>query len=282
MNEINNYKLYTNEPNTIVPGGRVYFKTFFFNTKNEFKNRLVRVYLPSTYDFSNPNKRFPVIYMLDGKNLFDDYTSFVGEWGIDESIEELIKENKTDGYIVVGIDAPNTNIDRSMEMSPFGIRHRAWEFKNEDGYAEILAKFIFDEVKVDIDNTFYTLSDKEHTGVGGSSMGGLMSFYLGCLYPDRIKYCLNFSSAFFLYKWDDFEKHILNRYISKELPKMYFYVGGVGFEKVFVNPIKKTYKYMLNHGYLKDDIKILIDPSQEHNEKAWRIYFPIALTEIDN
>ena len=280
MKSINNYKLYKAEPNTIDPNARVYFKTFYFDTNNVFKNRLVRVYIPSTYDFSNPNKRFPVLYMLDGKNLFDDYTSFVGEWGIDETIESFIKDKKSDGVIVVGIDAPNNDLDRSMEMTPPGIRHVKGYFTNEDGYADVLAKFIFNIVKPDIDKTFFTLPDKENTGVGGSSMGGLMSFYLGCLYPSKIKYCLNFSSAFFLFDEKELEKKILLKYISKKLPRMYFYVGGVGFEAEFVKPVKWVYEYMLAHGYSSDDIKLLIDESKEHNEKAWREYFGEAFLAV--
>ena len=92
---MNGYKLYTKEPNTIIRGGRVYTKVFHIETNNDFKDRLVRVYLPSTYDFNNPNRRFKTIYMLDGKNLFDDYTSFVGEWGIDESVESFINKGRS-------------------------------------------------------------------------------------------------------------------------------------------------------------------------------------------
>lgn len=279
MNFINGYERYLKVPNTICKSAKVYTKTFFFNTKNEFKNRLVRVYLPSTYDFSNPNQRFPVLYMLDGKNLFDDYTSFVGEWGIDESIEEMIVSKKNRGYIVVGIDAPNSNIDRTLEMTPSGLNN-LFDKLHGGGYADILAKFIFDEVKPDIDKTFYTLIDKEHTGVGGSSMGGLMSFYLGVTYPDRIKYCLNFSPAFFLFKWKDFEKY-LDKVFSIDLPKMYFYVGGIGFESEFVDSTYKTYDYFLAHGFKKEDTILVHDPNKEHNEKAWREYFPSALLDID-
>lgn len=110
---MNGYERYLGEPNTIHPGGMLFYKTFEIDTLNSFKNRRVRVYLPSTYAFNNPNHRFKTIYMLDGKNLFDDYTSFVGEWHIDESIEDSISKGESDGYIVIGIDAPETDIDRS-------------------------------------------------------------------------------------------------------------------------------------------------------------------------
>ena len=278
---INGYEEYLNEPNTICEGAKVFTKYFCFDTNNEYKNRLVRVYIPSNYDFNNPNRRFKTLYMLDGKNLFDDYTSFVGEWGIDESIENLIR-NGNEGYIVIGIDAPNTDIDRSLEMSPDGLkRNKKYPYYGLEAYASKLGDFIFKVVKPDIDKTFYTKKEKEYTGVGGSSMGGIMAFYLGLNYKHNIKYCLNFSPAFFLFDWKDFKKYVDERF-SKDLPNMYFYIGGKGFEKVFVETTLRTYNYFLDRGYSHRRVMLLFDSNKEHNESAWREYFPIALTSIDN
>lgn len=274
---MNGYKQYLNEPNTIDSRARVYFKTFHFETNNSFKSRRVRVYIPSTYDFNNPDHRFKVIYMLDGKNLFDDYTSFVGEWGIDESIEDMIANHINDGYIVVGVDAPETDIDRSLEMSPQGIkRNKKYDLKGQ-GYAHLLGRFIFEIVKPDIDKTFYTLPD--YTGVGGSSMGGLMAFYLACEYKE-IKFSLAFSPAFFLFKWDNFKTY-LDRVIDNRLPKIYFYIGGQGFEKIFVETTLRTYNYLLDKGFSHDHIKLIYDSDKEHNEAAWREYFPLMLRRIE-
>ena len=275
---MNGYKLYTKKPNTIDPRARVYFKTFFFDTYNNFKNRLVRVYLPSTYDFDNPNRRFKVIYMLDGKNLFDDYTSFVGEWGIDESIEDMINNHINDGYIVVGVDAPKTDIDRSLEMSPAELEWKKRYIPPFPGYANTLGNIIFKTIKPDIDKTFYT--EPDYSGVGGSSMGGLMAFHLALQFPLEIKFSLAFSPAFFLFKWSSFKTY-LDKRVTQDLPKIYFYVGGVGFESIFVKTTLKTYNYLLDRGFSKDHIKYLHDPEKEHNEKAWRIYFPLTLSEID-
>ena len=276
---MNGYELYTKKPNTIHPKARVYFKTFLFNTNNSFKNRLVRVYVPSTYEAENPNKRFKVIYMLDGKNLFDDYTSFVGEWHIDESIEKMIEDKLNEGYIVVGVDAPNTDIDRSLEMSPQElVRNRKYAL-NGDGYASVLADFIFKTVKTDIDKNFHTLPD--YTGVAGSSMGGLMALYLALTYSKEIKFVLAFSPAVFLFRWDSF-KEFLDKNVLKNLPKIYFYIGGKGFEKVFVETTLRTYNYLLENGFSHDHVKLLYDSDREHNEKAWGDYFSSMLLRIDN
>lgn len=274
------YYLYTNQPNTIHPKARVYFKEFFFNTKNVDKNRLVRVYIPSTYEDDNPSHRFKVIYMFDGKNLFDDYTSFVGEWHIDESIEKMIEDRVNDGYIVVGIDAPKVGLDRSLEMTPDEVDGlRRYNPNRYRGYASILAEFVFKTVKPDVDKNFHTIPD--YTGVGGSSMGGLMAFYIAAKYQKEIKFTLPFSPAFFLLKWDNL-KRFLDDTITHDFPKTFFYIGGQGFERVFVKSTLKVYDYLLDHGFSHDHIKLIYDSDKEHNERAWSDYFPIMLTRIDS
>ena len=281
MNEINGFKLWTKEPNTICDGARVYTRRIYFSdTQNKNKRRLIRVYIPSTYDFSNPNKRFPVIYMLDGKNLFDDYTSFVGEWGVDETIEEIIAQGKTDGIIVVGVDAPKNGDDRSLEMIPKGIKRSKYcRGVTEDMvYANKLADYIFKIVKPIIDETFYTIGDKYHTGVGGSSMGGLMAFYLATEYSEYCNYSLAFSPAFFLFNQKAFKEHLdLLFKTKKDIGNIYFYVGNIGFEHMFVKPTIDVYEFMKSVGYNDTQIKYVSDSKQEHNEKAWRIYFPDAI-----
>ena len=281
MKEINGFKLWEKEPNTICEGARVFTKEIYFKTKNRYKNRLIRVYIPSTYDFSNPDKRFPVIYMLDGKNIFDDYTSFVGEWGVDEAIEEAIAKGETEGIIVVGVDAPKNGKARALEMIPKGIEGKKSKHRgvtDKDVYAELLGDYIFKLVKPIIDKTFYTLTDKYHTGVGGSSMGGLMAFYLATEYSEYCNYSMAFSPAFFLFDDDSFNKYLVDMFNrKKDIGNIYFYVGGVGFEEQFIKPTKRTFDFMKSIGYRDDQIKYVYDKAQEHNEKAWRIYFPDAL-----
>ena len=274
-----NYVFYSKEPNTLHPRARLFTKTFHFETKNDFKDRLVRVYLPSTYKSEDENKRFPVIYMMDGKNLFDDYTSFVGEWGIDETIENFIEEKLCDGFIVVGVDAPNEDLGRSLEMSFDDIPTLKKYYRGE-GYANIFADFIFNVVKPDIDRHFYTLSDRENTYFGGSSMGGLMAFYAATHYGDKIKAALCFSPAFFLLNQTELKK-FLKTTLKKELPDLFLYVGNIGFESVFVKSTNMVNEfYNLNKPSLRK--KFIFDKNMEHNEWAWRKYFIDALKFIIN
>jgi predicted alpha/beta superfamily hydrolase len=126
--------------------------------------RDVLVYLPPNHEAGD--QRFPVLYMQDGQNLFDRGTAFGGnEWQVDETLQTLSAEGR--GAIVVGL--PNAGEARVPEYSPF------------PGYAEARGNaylaFIIETVKPLIDAAFRTRPEREHTGIFGSSMGGLISLY---------------------------------------------------------------------------------------------------------
>ncbi len=123
------------------------------------------VYLPPSY--ARSDKRYPVIYMHDGQNLFDQATSFAGEWQVDETMEALSLR----GYEAIVVGIPNLGEQRLDEYSPF--HHRGYSQGQGDQYLA----FILDTIKPLIDQEFRTLPDRAHTGMIGSSMGGLISFY---------------------------------------------------------------------------------------------------------
>lgn len=285
MNKMNigEFSLWTKEPNTIYQGGHLFVKEFDFDTKNRFKKRLVRVYLPSNYEFDNPNKRFKVIYMLDGKNIFDDYTSFVGEWGFDEEMEDMIIDGEIEGYIVVGIDAPNDGDDRTLEMSPENI-HFKKEITHKDniGYGTKLGDFIFKVVKPEVDALFHTRKEKENTIIGGSSMGGISSFYLALFYNEYVGSVLAYSPAFFLYVHEEFKKLLDSKISNVKLDKIYLYTGGTGFEAVFIKDTFYVYNYLKEHGYNDNQVKLVYLKEAEHNEKAWNKYIKDALRFLNS
>lgn len=128
--------------------------------------RDIIVYLPPSYATSN--KRYAVLYMQDGQNLFDHAMSFAGEWGIDEAMELLSYEEQLEA-IIVGI--PNMGAARMNEYSPFVDPY----YGGGDGNHYI--GFIANTLKPLIDNSFRTLPQRRTTGIMGSSMGGLISLY---------------------------------------------------------------------------------------------------------
>ena len=146
-------------------------------------------------------------------------------------------------------------------------------YKDKVGYAEVFASSVANIIKPLIDSSFYTLIERENTLVGGSSMGGQMSFLMGLYYPEVFSNCLNFSPAFFLHNWKEYKKHV-EKHLTNNSPRMLFYVGGLGFEGLFVNATKKMYELYQEKGV---DTCFIYDESKEHNEKAWRHYFPIML-----
>jgi predicted alpha/beta superfamily hydrolase len=134
--------------------------------------RDILVYLPPSYPTAN--RTYPTLYMHDGQNLFDEATSFAGEWRVDEALEELAEEGIE--AIVVGV--PNTGSDRLNEYSPF---HDA---RFGGGRAADYVKFIVDTVKPLVDEAFRTTGERDGTGTIGSSMGGLISLYAFFERPD--------------------------------------------------------------------------------------------------
>lgn len=137
-------------------------------------SRDILVWLPPTYLESK--QRYPVIYMHDGQNLFDRYTSFVGEWEVDETLTALASENYE--AIVVGI--PSISEVRGNELSPFDDKHIG------DGRGNAYMSFLLDTIKPIIDSEFRTQPDTANTGIMGSSMGGLISLYYLWVKPDLV------------------------------------------------------------------------------------------------
>ncbi|MFZ5952270.1 MAG: alpha/beta hydrolase-fold protein [Candidatus Rifleibacteriota bacterium] len=146
----------------------------------QFKSKFLKpardiiVWLPRSYD-SSRSLRYPVIYMHDGGNLFDPGTSFGGvDWGVDEAMSEGIENGLLPAAIIVGI--ANT-ADRMSEYTPFP------DPKHKGGDGENYARFIVEELKPEIDRKFRTLTDRNNTFIGGSSLGGLISLYIGISRP---------------------------------------------------------------------------------------------------
>ncbi|MDD3146443.1 MAG: alpha/beta hydrolase-fold protein [Candidatus Riflebacteria bacterium] len=138
--------------------------------------RDVIVWLPPSYNRPEASKRrYPVIYMHDGGNLFDPGSSFGGvDWGVDEAMTEGIANGELNEAIIVGI---GNTADRMSEYTPFP------DPKHKGGKGASYARFLVEELKVKIDKEFRTRKDQKNTFVGGSSLGGLISLYLGVSHP---------------------------------------------------------------------------------------------------
>lgn len=244
------------------------------------KDRTVRVWLPKDYDKNNVNKKYPVYYMHDGQNLFDRCTSFAGEWMIDETVTKTM-ENAYEGCIVVGIDSIGDE-QRMEELSP--------TFTDEIGTGENYAKFIVEKVKPYIDSNYNTKPEREFTAIGGSSMGGVMSFYMSMEYANIFGKTICFSTALVYYP-DNVLIDFINNRIARNngvRSKICIYCGGVGLNSGLGNDERSITKYvdflktnLIKYGYNENEIYSFIDENAEHSESAWSKYFPNAFKWLE-
>ena len=143
------------------------------------KKRDIIVWLPPDYDTAT-GRRYPVLYMHDGQNLMDATTAFAGEWGVDETAHERVGAGKVEALIIVGIY--NTS-DRGPEYTQVpDARYPEVDGAN-GGRADAYGEFIINELKPMIDGKYRTKPEAEYTGLAGSSLGGLVTMYLGMKHP---------------------------------------------------------------------------------------------------
>ena len=270
------FKLYTKKPNDITCG-YLYTMNVVLPVPN-CKHRTVRVYLPQGYSKKN---KYPVIYMTDGQNIVDKYTTAFGAWDIDVREKELIEEGYPP-FIVVGVDCPKVgHIFRVREytLQNVNIAQRyAGRHYGEEPTSDLLMDYFVNTLKPLIDQYFSTIPDREHTAFGGSSMGGLAAFNYGTKRPDIYGFSLCFSPAFHLFEKGELYDYVDSLNINpQEFGKFYFYTGGVEFEKMFLKPTKDMYQYFLDRGFSKDQVALCIDLKQKHCEAAWSAHFAEAM-----
>jgi predicted alpha/beta superfamily hydrolase len=142
--------------------------------------RSVSVYLPPDYG-ENPERRYPVLYMHDGQNLVNPEDAFGGiVWGVDKTANSLILAGEIEPLIIVGIY--NAGKHRIDEYTP--VRSETGRMRGHGGKADFYGRMIIEELKPFIDREYRTKPEREFTGLGGSSLGGLVSLHLGFKRPD--------------------------------------------------------------------------------------------------
>ncbi len=223
-------------------------------------DRDVIVYLPPGYKRTR-TKRYPVLYLHDGQNLFDGATSFIPgrEWQVDETAERLIESNDIEPLIIVGIH--NTGMDRVDEYTP-----TPDDRIKKGGRADTYGRLIVEELKPFIDSTYRTLADRENTGLGGSSLGGLVSLYLGLKHSEVFgKLAIISPSAW----WD--HRMIIREVESLESkPKLRIWLDIGTAEGEAVRALPALRDALVDKGWeLGEDLKYFEAPDAVHTEDAW-------------
>ncbi|RXP54272.1 alpha/beta hydrolase [Lutibacter sp. HS1-25] len=232
-------------------------KEFLIPNLNK-KSHKIWVYLPPNYNESSKN--FPVIYMHDGQNLFDAKTAYIGEWEVDETLNDLFKKTNK-GFIVVGIE--NAGEERINQYTPWS--HK----KYGGGKGAIYIDFIVNTLKPYIDATYRTKPQQKYTGLIGSSLGGLISYYGALKYPKTFgKIGVLSASFWFSSEVENFTKN----YGKIENVKLFLLVGKNEGEAV-VNDTQKIEKLLLETGFKSKNLNTKINPEGKHNEAFWKSEF---------
>ncbi len=230
------------------------------------RSRTIRVYLPPSYHRST--KSYPVLYLHDGQNLFENATSFAGEWEVDESLDALAKEHGLE-VIAVGIDHGGDR--RIHEMNPY--EHPKYGPAEGTAYLD----FIHSEVKPFIDTTYRSLPGRENTALMGSSLGGLITHFALLTHAHAFsKYGLFSPSYWFAPRL---------RSAVAEAPidvktRIYMLVGGK--EEGMVEPAEAMHTLLLEKGMPPDQLRYVMDPEGEHREAFWKSYFQKAVAWLFN
>jgi len=234
-----------------------------FNVPQLRRKRRIAVLLP--WNYHETDKRYPVLYLQDGQNLFEDDAPF-GTWGVDKQLAALAQRGKGD-VIVVAID--HGGKERIKEYMPYD------SVKWGEGMGRDYASFLAETLKPHIDQHFRTLPERENTGLGGSSMGGLISIYAGLLFPFSFSKFMIFSPSLWVSPgiYPDSE-----RFSQLPQTKVYLYAGGKEGAGM-INNAKKFRQTVEKRGMAPGALqfKLEIDPQGQHNEARWGKEFPKAL-----
>lgn len=247
-------------------------------------DRSARLYVGLPDDYETSGKRYPVLYMHDGHNVFSDEDSFSGvSWGLIEAYE---KDKSLPDIIVVGLECAN-GLNRFNEYSPFEITHPSFAEYSKNtkagGKGDIYLNYLSEVLKREIDAKYRTLSDKDYTAIMGSSMGGVISLYAGLKYNHIFSRIGAVSGSYFTAL-----DSMLNAVETSDLTninKLYMDVGtkeaGVGQDTDYIKANRKVYKVLSE----KLDIKKLrfeVIEGGIHHESEWRKRLPDIIKYLFN
>lgn len=248
--------------------------------------RNVDVWVPDEYKTSR-DRRFPVLYMHDGQNLFESEKSHAGvTWGVAEAITRLSKEGIIEPVIVVGIWNTENRFGDYQPTKPFDtlkgaiikkLFRNSKKLKKYSWVADRYLSFIVHSLKPMIDEEFRTKPKPDHTFIMGSSMGALISMYAICEYPDV------FGGAGCLSTHWPVVQMVILPYLKKKMPeagdhKLYFDYGTEGLDAKYSRVQRRVDALMFNKEYQADvDWMTRVYEGHKHHESCWqeRIDVPI-------
>ncbi len=268
------------------------------NFESKFiQSRNIDIWFPDGYN--NSDEKYPVLYMHDGQMLFDSTKTWnKQEWQVDETMKALIDEELIQKTIVVGIHNTHLRHSEYFPQKPFeslseefqdslinkGRRSGGESLFKSEVVSDNYLKFITKELKPFIDENYSVKKDRSNTFIAGSSMGGLISMYALCEYPEVFggAACL---STHWIGTFDTINNPIPQAfidYLDKYLPegdknKIYFDHGTETLDALYPSSQQKIDKVLQNSSMKKANWKSLAFPGADHTERAWseRLAFPL-------
>ncbi|HFI0734415.1 TPA: alpha/beta hydrolase [Streptococcus suis] len=246
------------------------------------RNRRVRVLLPKGYA-EDTERTYPVVYFHDGQNVLYSKEAFSGHsWKVIPTIKRNPDISK---MIVVAID--NDGMERMHEYAAWKYSETSIPGVQFGGKGTLYAEFVMDVVKSFIDKEYRTKSDKAHTAMIGSSLGGNITQFMGLAYQDQIG-CLGvFSSANWLHQ-DAFDRFIERQKLDPN-QRVYIYVGteeaddtdktlmAGNIKQAYINSSLTYYRQLISGGVHLHNLELEVISGAVHNEEAWALYLPDCL-----
>lgn len=235
-----------------------------FEMPSSVQTRRIAALLP--HDYYETDRHYPVLYLQDGQNLFDDYAPY-GNWAVDKRLAQLQQEDRGD-VIVIAID--HAMDKRIVEFTP-----STTKTKFGQGQGRSYVRFLAERLKPYIDGRYRTLTDCDNTGIGGSSMGGLISIYAGMMHPNIYGRLMIFSPSLWVTPNIPFQLMNLKQSFSG---RVYLY-GGKKESATMIPNLQRLKKALENQANeKKPEFFLSVDPQGEHNEARWGDEFPSAMS----
>jgi enterochelin esterase-like enzyme len=241
-----------------------------------FRNmRFLRVWLPPGYDDAeNSGRRYPVLYLNDGQNLFETATSFTGvEWQVDETADRLIREGAVPPMIIVGID--NAGKDRIREYMP----HRSMNPMMLRVQGRYYPDFLMKEVMPFVERNYRVAAGPENTGLGGSSLGGLIALYTAMIRPGLIGRLLVESPSL----WASHRQAIKESRSVRIWPERIDLgvgtaeAGSAERSRTVVDDVRELAAILRRAVLSEKRLRLVVKDGAGHNEAAWAERLPEAL-----
>jgi predicted alpha/beta superfamily hydrolase len=252
-----------------------------FESKIDHQTRMLRVLVPANY-FSphNRSRSYPVLYMQDGQNLFDEATAHSGEWHMDETVEHLVGGFKIPPMFVVGID--NAGDKRSSEYLPYPDPLNTKDAVSDEKsvHGKEYARFVVTEVMPFIEKRYRVSRGALNTGIGGSSYGAIAALYTSLQYPGTFGHLLIESPPL----WIGDRQLLKDVEKEKVLPRKIYLATGTNeassdpkLSADVVQLVQDLEADLRKKGLGPTRLKVVVDQGGEHNEANWSRRLPEAM-----